>query len=86
MFSERFGKPVAITYHARKRMAERGISELLLIDLLESGELRHRDETRIWSAKHYEGRDDNLLCLAAVVETALVIKTVMHHFSWETGS
>ena len=35
---------------------------------------------------HIDRRDDNLLCLAAVVETALVIKTVMHHFSWETGS
>jgi len=47
---------------------------------------RHKDETRIWIAKSYADRTDNLLCVAAVLETALVIKTVMYHFSWESGS
>ena len=66
MFSERFGKPVVITDHAR--------------------EVRHKDETRIWIAKHYGDRADNLLCVVAALEAALVIKTVMHHFSWGPGS
>jgi len=54
--------------------------------LIETGEVRHQDETRIWIAKRYGDRADNLLCVAAVLETALVIKTVMHHFSWGSGS
>ena len=86
MFSERFGKSIVMTDHARRRMEARGIGEALLRDLIETGEVRYKDETRVWIAKHYEGRADNLLCVAAVLETALVIKTVMHHFSWGSGS
>ena len=86
MFSERFGKSVVITAHARERMAARGISEALLHDLIETGEVRRKDETRIWIARQYPDRGDNLLCAAAVLETALVIKTVMHHSSWTRGS
>ncbi len=86
MFSERFRKPIVITDHARERMAARAISETVLCDLIETGEVRYNDETRIWIAKHYGDRNDNLLCVAAVLETALVIKTVMHHFLWGSGS
>ncbi len=86
MFSDRFGKPIVITDHARERMAARRISEALLHDLIETGEVRYSDETRIWIAKHYGDRNDNLLCVAAVLETALVVKTGMHHFSWGPGS
>ena len=55
MFSERFGKPIVmivITDHARERMAARAISEALLLDMIETGEVRYKDETRIWIAKH----------------------------------
>jgi len=82
MFSARFAKPIEITDHARGRMAARTISEVLLCDIIETGEVRYKDEARIWIAKHYDDRDDNLICVAAVLETALVVKTVMHHFSW----
>ena len=86
MVSERFGKSIVMTDHARSRMGARAISEALLCDLIETGEVRYKDETRIWIAKHYEGRSDNLICVAAVLETVLVIKTVMHHFAWGSGS
>ncbi len=86
MFSERFGKSIMITDHARGRMAARAISEALLREIIETGEVRYKDETRIWIAKHYRDRADNLLCVAAVLATALVIKTAMHHFSWGPGS
>ena len=86
MFSHRFGKPIVITDHARGRMAARGISDALLHDMIETGEVRYKDETRIWIAKDYGDRTDNLLCVAGVLETALVIKSVMHHFSWSSGS
>lgn len=34
-----------------------------------------------WLYKAYAGRHDNLLCVAAVIEQAVVVKTVMHR--WE---
>ena len=61
MFSERFGKPIAITDHARRRMAVPAISEALLRDIIETGEVGYKDAKRIWIAKHYEDRTDNLL-------------------------
>jgi hypothetical protein len=78
MFSTRFDKPVVVTDHARRRMAERGVTESLLLDLIETGEARYKDATRFWVAKHYAERDDNLVCAVAVAEAALVIKTIMH--------
>lgn len=83
MFSKRFQLSVVATRHARQRMAERDIDEALLLDLIETGTVRHKDETHLWLFKHYEGRDDNLLCVAAVVQDALVVKTVMHRFQPE---
>ncbi len=57
-----------------------------LLDILETGEVRHKDETHLWIAKHYPDRADNSLCAVVVLEAAVVVKTVMHHFSWESGS
>ena len=54
-----------------QRLTQAGAAALLKIPR------RHISEI-----KRYEDRDDNLLCLAAVLETVLVVKTVMHHFSW----
>ena len=85
MFSERFQLHVVTTHHARERMVERHIDEALLLDLIESGTARYKDASRLWLFKHYEGRDDNLLCAAAVIDGALVIKTVMHRFQPEGG-
>ncbi len=75
-----------LTDHARGRMAMRDISEVLLLDLPETGEVRHKDETHLWIAKHYPERADNSLCAVVVLEKAVVVKTVMHHSSWESGS
>ncbi len=74
---------VHVTRHARLRMADRGIDESLLLDLVETGSVRYKDDTHLWLFKHYENRDDNLLCVAAVIQNALVVKTVMHRFSEE---
>lgn len=59
---------------------ERGIDEARLFDLIETGETRHKDAVRLWIVKHYGDRNDNLLCAAVVLESALVVKTLMHHF------
>ena len=83
MFSNRFNKQILVTDHAKTRMLSRLVDDAMLLDLIETGELRNKDATRIWIAKSYADRADNLICVAASAENLLVIKTVMHHFSWE---
>ena len=83
MHSRRFDRAIRVTAHARARMAQRGIDDALLLDLVETGDIRFKDNSRLWIAKHYPQRTDNLVCAAAILESALVIKTVMHHFTWE---
>ncbi|SDO94716.1 protein of unknown function [Halomonas shengliensis] len=83
MFCERFGLPVHVTRHAAERKTERGISLDQLLELLEHGTVRYKDDIRMWVAKAFTGRDDNLVCAAVIIEDRLVVKTVMHHFQWE---
>lgn len=80
MFSDRFQLQVLITRHAQERMTARLIDEALLLDLIETGTVRYKDDAHLWIFKHYENRDDNLLCAAAVIQSALVVKTVLHRF------
>jgi hypothetical protein len=82
--SARFGLPVVFTQHARRRMAERSMSESLVLDIIESGTVAKASEVHLWIYKHFADRNDNLLCVAAVVENVLVVKTVMHH--WEPAA
>jgi len=82
MHSQRFEWRVTVTRHAQERMEQRGISEADLLELLERGDLRYKDEIRLWVAKPFEGRSDNLICAAVILEDQLVVKTVMHHFDW----
>jgi Domain of unknown function (DUF4258) len=83
MYSLRFNKNIHLTKHAQKRMIERDISMELLHDLIETGELRYKDEQHAWIAKHYPERTDNLICTALIINQAIIIKTVMFHFSFE---
>ncbi len=70
-----------MTRHARQRMEQRGIDDAQLLDLIDSGETRYKDSTRLWIYKQFDDRDDNLLCVPAVlIEDILVVKTVMHRF------
>jgi hypothetical protein len=82
MYSHRFGRPVVITRHAAQRMAARAISPELLLEIVDTGATRYRDATRLWAWLRVDGRHDNLLCVALVLEDVVVVKTVMHH--WET--
>ncbi|WP_299436704.1 DUF4258 domain-containing protein [uncultured Rhodospira sp.] len=83
MFSRRFQREVRLTRHARDRMSDRAITVDMLVDVLETGDVRWKDDIRGWIAKHVPEREDNLICLVVVLEDAVVIKTVMHHFEWE---
>jgi len=83
MISTRFQRAIQVTRHASRRMSERNIDEALLLDLIETGAVKYRDDSHLWIHKAYGGRDDNLLCAAVVLEAVLVVKTVMHHFDAE---
>ena len=80
MFSNRFDRTIQVTEHARMRMKERSIDDAMLLDLIETGETRYKDPIRLWIFKDYTDRDDNLICAAVVLETAVIVKTIMHHF------
>lgn len=80
--SQRFSRPVIITRHAFQRMAEREISEVDLLDIIDHGETRYKDASHLWAFKEFPERKYNLLCAVLVLEHAVVVKTVMHHFEW----
>jgi hypothetical protein len=80
-FSVRFQLPVVVTAHARQRMKERNLTDALLLEIIDTGVDKDAGAGHHWLYKHFADRDDNLLCAAVVLETALVVKTVMHH--WE---
>ncbi len=48
-------------------MTERTISETLVLDLIETGIVRHKDSSHLWIFKHYSDRNDNRICAAAVL-------------------
>lgn len=81
MFSIRFQRQIIVTRHARDRMVERNISDEILLEVIDSGETRYRDPTHLWAFKDFPERQDNLLCTVLVLEDAVIVKTVMHHFS-----
>lgn len=81
MFSQRFLKPVVVTRHARQRMIERNIDPALLLRIIDEGEVRLSGAERLWAWMRVPGRADNLICVALVLDNAVVVKTVMHR--WE---
>jgi len=81
MFSRRFQRPVIITRHASDRMIARKVTDEVVLHIVDTGFVRYSDPIRLWAWLEVPGRDDNLLCLALVLEEAVVVKTVMHH--WE---
>ena len=81
MFSNRFQRLVVISSHARIRMAERDISEAMLLEVIDFGDTRYKDASHLWAFKEFPERHDNLLCAVLVLEDRVVVKTVMHHFS-----
>lgn len=83
MHSRRFDRPIILTRHARLRMDERNISEAELLSVIDTGETRYKDAIHLWAFKHIAERADNLVCAVLVLEDAVVVKTVMHHFSLE---
>ncbi len=80
-FSQRFGKGVWITHHARASMQKRQIDVTVLERVIEEGEIKRVNATNLWVFTHIDGRSDNLICAAVVEQAAIVVKTVM--VNWE---
>jgi len=53
MFSQRFQKNIRLTHHVRARMEKRDISLELLLDLIETGDVRHKSESDLWIFRQY---------------------------------
>ena len=81
MYSTKFRRSIIVTKHARLRMFERVIADHLLAQIIDSGDTRYTDDTHLWAFQEFPRRSDNLLCAVLVIEEALIVKTVMHHFS-----
>ena len=80
LFSQRFEREIIITRHAAMRMSERSMTETMLLEIIDTGETRYRDESHLWAFKTFPERADNFLCAVLVLEDRLIVKTVMHHF------
>lgn len=83
MHSTRFNRPVILTRHAAQRRVERSITDAELLAVVDTGDIRYKDETHLWAYKHLDGRTDNLICTVLVLEGVVVVKTIMHHFTLE---
>jgi hypothetical protein len=83
MFSTRFNKTIVITRHAQLRMIQGSIGVDELLDVIDNGNTRFKDVAHLWVYKHLPTRSDNLVCAVLVLEDALIVKTVMHHFDLE---
>jgi hypothetical protein len=55
------------------------------LDVIETGVMRDKERGHCWIWKAVAGRDDNLLCVAALLADAVIVKTVMHRFDPEGG-
>lgn len=81
-YSKRFGNlQIVLTTHAEQRARERNISPELIQDIVDTGIQKEAGPGHLWFYKHQPNREDNLLCVAAVIDNVLVIKTVMHNWS-----
>jgi hypothetical protein len=83
MFSQRFQRSIVLTRHAVLRMVERNISNEQLLEVIDTGDTKYKDQTHLWTFKHLPNRNDNLICAVLVLENEVVVKTVMHEFSLE---
>ena len=60
-------------------MLERAVDDETLLLIIDTGATRYSDDFRLWAWLSLPGRDDNLLCLALVLEGAVIVKPVMRH-------
>jgi hypothetical protein len=79
--STRFGKRVWLTNHAIESMAKRRVTLDQVKTLVELGTYLDKGEGNGWIFHRLEERGDNLVCAAVVNGQALIVKTIMIHWS-----
>lgn len=69
---------VVFTNHALQRMKERDISKELVLEILDSGQVKQKEEDKYWVYKNIHARTDNLICLAIKIEKSdLIVITAL---------
>ena len=58
---------VVLTEHAKARMEERDLSTAFILDIIDNGMQKSAGGPHYWLYKHFPDRQDNFLCVAAVV-------------------
>lgn len=76
-FSARFTRNVWLTRHARSALEKRGLEEETVLAVIETGEITEKGDGHYWIHSSVQDRTDNQICAAVVVDTAVVVKTVM---------
>lgn len=69
-----------VTDHVKERMVEREITEAMLIQTIQHGELKAKPGrvNKFWVWMEFTGREDNCICFSLVVERPkLVLITAM---------
>ena len=74
---------VRITHHAWKSMESRQIDHDTLYKVIEEGQVKKRDDVHVWIYLNLDDRMDNLVCAAAVMADAVIVKTVMINWALE---
>ena len=64
-------------------MTKRDVSETIVHDLVETGELRQASGSDYWILKWYSDRPDNLVCAAVILAQAVIVKTIMVNWHLE---
>ena len=76
-FSARFARNVWLTRHARSALEKRGLDEEMVLAVIETGEIIEKGDGHCWIHRAFQGRADNQICAAVVIDTAVVVKTVV---------
>ena len=71
---------MVFTRHAQQRMAQRGVDETLALAVLETGQAKWKDAIRLWVYQDQPDPRHGIVCIVAVLEQVVVVKTVLLHF------
>jgi len=83
--STRFGKRVWLTNHAIESMAKRRVTLDQVKTLVELGTYLDKGDGNGWIFHRFEERGGDLVCAAVVTGQAIIVKTIMIHWT-ERGS
>ena len=81
MRSARFNRLTVLTRRASQRMIERNVTPELLLQVSTRVRCGTATTCACGSGWRCRARHDNLLCAVLVLEQAVIVQTVMHH--WE---